>query len=516
MSAHPHARGAPAAAPGFQWRMTKLRRVFEMAAAAGRPVDAVARERYGSVEAFHEALAERDVVQGGGTAGGTGFRRPGAPQRGQPPQRGAPPPQVPRAPRPPLSLNELNKLEARALRAELAHKPEATALRAELEAERARAGGDAHVQVVPVVDGAGRVYDVGHGARGDSDVEVRGRKRLAAEEAREHAPVSLDDLVREERASAGRADEKNSDAIVASQIAADAAFENSEDYLDAEAARLSRKKHKTDALKRQFAIDDFAQTKRALDECPFCWQDDGATPPRTAIVSSGTAAYLAYPHTEPLTDGHVWIVPVQHYTSSLDVDEDGWTEIRNYMKCLMRMAADRGSAMVFFETVLDVRAQRHTYIEAVPVPRDVFDELPAYFQVALADVESEWSDHTKVIKFSAERPFQRSMVSRLPYFMVQWDYKGERGYGHVIESRDDELSLTSSARRGYEAPTYDDGEDVGGGAFPRWFAQEILGNLFDLPPARWRAPARVRDGTRRAAELQRAWAPYDWTALLRT
>ena len=28
------------------------------------------------------------------------------------------------------------------------------------------------------------------------------------------------------------------------------------------------------------------------------------------------------------------------------------------------------------------------------------------------------------------------MVPNLPYFMVQFDYKGEKGYGHVIEGTD--------------------------------------------------------------------------------
>jgi len=28
------------------------------------------------------------------------------------------------------------------------------------------------------------------------------------------------------------------------------------------------------------------------------------------------------------------------------------------------------------------------------------------------------------------------MVPNLPYFMVQFDHKGEKGYGHVIEGSD--------------------------------------------------------------------------------
>jgi hypothetical protein len=29
------------------------------------------------------------------------------------------------------------------------------------------------------------------------------------------------------------------------------------------------------------------------------------------------------------------------------------------------------------------------------------------------------------------------MVSQLPYFMIQWDFRGEKGFGHVIEGDDD-------------------------------------------------------------------------------
>ena len=48
--------------------------------------------------------------------------------------------------------------------------------------------------------------------------------------------------------------------------------------------------------------------------------------------------------------------------------------------------------------------------------------------------EAEWSQNKKLIDFGARRGgFRRAMVPNLPYFMVQFDYKGEKGYGHVIE-----------------------------------------------------------------------------------
>lgn len=78
--------------------------------------------------------------------------------------------------------------------------------------------------------------------------------------------------------------------------------------------------------------------------------------------------------------------------------------------------------------------------------------------------EAEWSQHKKLIDFSA-RPggFRRAMVPNLPYFMVQFDYKGEKGYGHVIEGTGKEMD-----------EDIDEGEK-GGGEFPRWAGQVIKG-----------------------------------------
>jgi Protein similar to CwfJ C-terminus 2 len=138
--------------------------------------------------------------------------------------------------------------------------------------------------------------------------------------------------------------------------------------------------------------------------------------------------------------------------------------------------------------------------------------------------EAEWSQHKKLIDF-ATRPggFRRMMVPNLPYFMVQFDYKGEKGYGHVIEGSGD------AAR---DEEELDEGEK-GGGDFPRlacyftsrspylfvvltcarYFAGEIIGNLLDLEPRRWRRPRRMDFGRNkeRVAGFRKRFDRFDWT-----
>lgn len=105
---------------------------------------------------------------------------------------------------------------------------------------------------------------------------------------------------------------------------------------------------KSDAMKRQFAINgkilariapllpcafslslsaaDFARTKRALDTCAFCYQEDRN--PLTAVVALGTRVYLCCTLTEELVPGHCLIAPIQHHLSTLELEDDDWEEIR--------------------------------------------------------------------------------------------------------------------------------------------------------------------------------------------
>jgi len=56
------------------------------------------------------------------------------------------------------------------------------------------------------------------------------------------------------------------------------------------------------------------------------------------------------------------------------------------MKTLIQMFAEQNRGVIFYETVLSLKWQKHTYIECVPVPYDTFQDLPQYFKVCLSIV----------------------------------------------------------------------------------------------------------------------------------
>jgi CWF19-like protein 2 len=169
-----------------------------------------------------------------------------------------------------LSPSSLNKLQARVLKAKLMGAADATELERQFEAERARANSGTtsgvvqadgtRVEVLPTLDGRGRLYDVGSGKddptllpgnRKKKDkvgppvhfvlvkfadrpvsltisqyVETRDPKtgevlRINADDD----SVTLGDMLRQERFGAGMADQKNLDAELAGAIMGDGKFE---------------------------------------------------------------------------------------------------------------------------------------------------------------------------------------------------------------------------------------------------------------------------------------------------
>ncbi|KAF9049559.1 hypothetical protein BDZ89DRAFT_1242473 [Hymenopellis radicata] len=566
--------------PGSQWRMTRLRRVYETADEEGLP--------FGSLEAFEEAkeerriLDEREAQRGGGSekrgrpqpresfGGGeksfmfndsisssrsSSFRRPGGLDTGpSTPTPGFRPPvnrrldhlrdssgagsplqqartPIPTVMTPPpgrgssraLSPSSLNKLQAKVLRAKLMGDPGAEELEKEYEAAaKASLGGSevdgnvrTRVEALPTLDGHGRLYDVGHG-KDDKQVLPGNRQKKEKVETRDPKTgdlvrinadddsTTLGEMLRQEKFGAGMSDQKNLDAQFAKAIMGDGKFQNDLDYMDENVEKLSRQKMRSDAMKRQFAINDYKKTQQVLSSCHFCFGEDDS-PPKAPVVAMGTRAYLSCTTNDELVKGQCLIVPIQHHLTMLDGDDDMWDEVRNFMKCVMRMFAEEDQGVIFYETVISLKQQKHTCIECVPLPWNIFDIIPGYFKESILTSEGEWSQHKKLIDFS-KRPFRRAMVPNLPYFMVQFDYKGENGYGHVIEG---------VGEGPQEEEGIDDG-DQGKGEFPWYFAGEIIGNVLELEPRQWRRPRRIdfRMNTERVAKFQKKYSKFDWTGML--
>lgn len=143
---------------------------------------------------------------------------------------------------------------------------------------------------------------------------------------------------------------------------------------------------------------DYKRTQKALAACQFCYGEDDS-PPKAPILAMGTRAYLSCTLTEELLPGHCLIVPIQHHLTMLEADDDVWDEVRvcivlsdfrqvtqlqcsqNFMKSLMKMFAEEDKGVIFYETVISLKWQKHTCIECVPLPWAQYDIIPQFFKV---------------------------------------------------------------------------------------------------------------------------------------
>ncbi|KAK9478136.1 CwfJ C-terminus 1-domain-containing protein-like protein [Lipomyces japonicus] len=305
--------------------------------------------------------------------------------------------------------------------------------------------------------------------------------------------MTIADMVAEEKRTRGSfvASEGR---LLADGIGKDKKFKNDLDYIDENAEKLAFRIQKSQIDLRNQTIDEVRKLNVILDSCPLC-QSEGL-PPIAPVVSTGTRIYLSLPTMPQLSPGAATIVPISHKRSTLECDDDEWEEIRNFMKCLVRMYRSQNRGVLFYENAASQNLRHHATIEAVPLPYDLIDTAPAYFREAILSSDEEWSSHQKVINTLdraikgglGKLAFRRSLVKEVPFFHVWFTIDG--GFGHVIEDT-------------YLWPKGD------------LFAREVIGGMLELEPNVIKRQSRWQKGADpRLKGFRQMWDKYDWTAEL--
>ncbi|CAD5219719.1 unnamed protein product [Bursaphelenchus xylophilus] len=203
------------------------------------------------------------------------------------------------------------------------------------------------------------------------------------------------------------------------------------------------------------------------------------------------ATYLAVVPWKGLDQFHCRIIPSEHYTSQVTVDEDVFAELRLWRKGLVAMfRAQDDEDCVFIETAKNVKNTLHMNIECIPLPRESGDLAPIYFKQALEQAGERWGTHRKIINLAdtKEKSVRRAIPPGFSYFAI--DFGLQPGYAHVIENED---------------------------TFPAHFAQEIIAGMLDLDHKLWRRPEKETLETlkQKRDAFRERWAAFDWTETAR-
>jgi len=388
-----------------------------------------------------------------------------------------------------LTETELNSLASKIVKAEIMGNDELVAqLRAKIsKAKEERSayianGGDPDNQDKPQV-----VTKIQF-----NDPKSKGRKKTKVETHKDGQRVryfgdddkyDLKEMFERERLNT--AEDQNS---MLSELAGAAKERTNDDYDmdDMLVTTAARKKNidKEEAKALNKAAAKQVEMEKTLEDCKWCIGSRRSN--KHLMVSMGKSVYLSVPGHTSMVEGHCLIVPMGHVTAGTHLDEDVWGEVQDYRKSLVKMFREKGEDCVFFETAMGFKKHPHMVIECVPLPEDLGSMAPMYFQKAIQECESEWSDNKKLIKLK-DKKISRNVPKGLPYFHV--DFGLDNGFAHVIE---DEVN------------------------FSRRFGHEIVGGMLDIEARTFRNPAwqQFEEQKKKVIDFSSMWKDYDWTKKL--
>ncbi|CDR97008.1 CWF19, CELL CYCLE CONTROL PROTEIN, putative [Babesia bigemina] len=174
--------------------------------------------------------------------------------------------------------------------------------------------------------------------------------------------------------------------------------------------------------------------------CPLC----ASGVQREQRLSQSTAAFLAMEQQRhAILHDQLVLAPKQHMQSTLYLDDNAYTEIRNYQKTLVRMFDEQGKAVVFVELSLrdpylrnkedsGTRRHQHCRIDCFPIPAEALDEAKSFFRKAIGDLVPEWSRNKKVLEVKGKTGVREHIPRGFDFVHVDYSLSGD-GIACVVE-----------------------------------------------------------------------------------
>jgi hypothetical protein len=242
----------------------------------------------------------------------------------------------------------------------------------------------------------------------------------------------------------------------------------------------SEKTEKKEKKSKELNISTHNKTL-LLKNCKLCISNKENH--KTIIVSSENI-FVSIPYYGQITDYHLLLSSHEHYNSSAALEEDTYTELRNYMKSITAFNAERDCSTVFLEYSKSISQSNHFTIEAIPFKHCLIDEVKLFYKKALSEQDSYWSDNKQLVEtFNHRGNIKKFLNENFSYLHVDFNCSG--GYLHVVSDQS---------------------------KFDKLFLKEILSVALDKSPFEIKNPPKLSGCEMESlvAQYQDEFRKYDW------
>ncbi|KAJ7531546.1 hypothetical protein O6H91_14G048500 [Diphasiastrum complanatum] len=152
------------------------------------------------------------------------------------------------------------------------------------------------------------------------------------------------------------------------------------------------------------------------ESCWFCLSSPDVE--SHLVVSIGEHCYCTLAK-GPLTEGHVLVLPVEHFPSSICVPLEVELEFEKYTHALRRYFQAQRKALVIFERFLQLRAGTHAHLQVVPIPLSKVSNLRTAFLSAAESIGFDFEILQPAETESPRHGLKRLLDGGINYFYVE-------------------------------------------------------------------------------------------------
>ncbi|OAE21764.1 hypothetical protein AXG93_2550s1010 [Marchantia polymorpha subsp. ruderalis] len=169
-------------------------------------------------------------------------------------------------------------------------------------------------------------------------------------------------------------------------------------------------------------------------DCRFSHSLDNPAPPRPTgpcwfclsspevsthlVLSVGDHCYCALAK-GPVVQGHVLLLPIEHFPSTVSLAFDVLDEMQKYIDGLRECHRSQGNAIVIFERYIQLRAGTHAHIQIIPIPEAEAQSARGAFETAAMQAGFEFQSLPSGKSHRQAREALWELVQNRNYFYVE-------------------------------------------------------------------------------------------------